>query len=92
MLIRRKHRRVDEFGDPISEGHYSLPSIPGATLTGIRTIISGKTAGSTQVLSRRGEPLTMDEAQREEELGLIRVVEDGDTPQLSKPTFDSRIL
>ena len=92
MLNRRKQRRVDEFGDLISERHYSLPSIPGATLTGIRTMISGKTAGSTQVQSRRGDPHSVDEAQKEEELGLINVVQDRGTLQSIKPSFDSRIV
>ena len=82
MINRRKQRRVDEFGDVISEGHYSLPSIPGATLTGIRTIIGGKTAGSTQALSKRGDLVSVDEAQIEP--SLIRVVSDLDMHQSVK--------
>ena len=83
ILNRRKQRKVDEFGDPISEGHYTLPSIPGGTLTGIRTMIGGKTAGTTQVLSTRVDPLSVDEAQKEE-LGLVGVVSDVDKPQSVK--------
>lgn len=78
MLNRRKQRRVDQFGDPISDSHYSLPSIPGATLTGMRTMISRMTARSTQALSTRGDLLSVDEAQKEEEPGSIKVVIDFD--------------
>ncbi|KAL8724159.1 MAG: hypothetical protein Q9181_006953 [Wetmoreana brouardii] len=76
MFNRKKQRRVDEFGDTIADEHYSLPSIPGATLTGIRTMIGGMTARSTQALSTRDDLLSVDEAQKEEEPGLIRVVND----------------
>lgn len=78
MFNRRKQRRVDEFGDSISEEHYSLPSIPGATLTGMRTMIGGVTVRSTQALSTHNDLLSVDEAQKEEEPGLIRVINDFD--------------
>lgn len=79
LLNRRKQRKVDEFGDPISDEHYSLPNIPGATLTGIRTIIGRVTARSTQALSTRGDLHSVNEAQ--EEPGLIKVVSDFDAHQ-----------
>lgn len=79
LFYRRKQRRVDEFGDTISEEHYALPRIPGATLTGMRTMIGGVGGRSTQALSTRGDLLSVDEAQKEEEEpGLIRVVHDFD--------------
>ena len=59
---RRKQRRVEEFGDSIPGERYSLPSIPGVTLTGMRTMIGGKSATSTQPLSTRGDLLSVDEA------------------------------
>ena len=74
-------RRVDEFGDTIPDEHYSLPGIPGATLTGMRTIIGGKTMNSTQAMSTRGDLISVDEAQKEEEPGLIKVVSDIDMHQ-----------
>lgn len=81
IFNRRKQRRVDEFGDPISNEHYPLPSIPGATLTGIRTMISGITARSTQVQSRHADSLSVDEARKEGERGLISVFSDLDMHQ-----------
>jgi len=78
MANRKKQRRVDEFGDTIPDEHYSLPGIPGATLTGMRTMIGGRTGRSTQALSTRGDLLSVEEAQKEEEPGLIRVVNDFD--------------
>lgn len=78
---RRKLRRVDEFGDTVPDEHYSLPSTPGATLTGMRTIIGGKTRKSMQALSTRGDLTSIDEAQEEEEPGQIKVVSDTDMHQ-----------
>lgn len=75
MFSRRKLRRVDEFGDPISDEHYSLPSIPGATLTGMRTMIGGMR------LSTRHDLLSVAEGPNEEEPGLIRVVNNFDLHQ-----------
>ncbi|KAL8724605.1 MAG: hypothetical protein Q9166_007852 [cf. Caloplaca sp. 2 TL-2023] len=81
MLNRRKQRRVDEFGDTIPDEHYSLPSIPGATLTGMRSIIGRITARSTQALPTSGNSHSVDEAGKEEEPGLIRVVNKFDMHQ-----------
>ena len=81
LFSRRKVRKVDEFGDTIQDEHYSLPSIPGATLTGMRTIIGGKPVRSTQALSTRGHLSSVDEAPKEEDPGLIRVVSDFDMHQ-----------
>ena len=78
MFNRRKQRRVDEFGDTIPDEHYSLQGIPGATLTGMRTMIGGVTVRSTQALSTHNDLLSVDEAQKEEEPGLIRVINDFD--------------
>lgn len=75
LFSRRKQRRVDEFGDTIPDEHYSLPSIPGATLTGMRTMIGGTT------LSTRHDLLSVDERQKEEEPGVIRVIDDIDIHQ-----------
>ena len=81
LLNRKQQRRVDEFGDPISDEYYSLPRIPGATLTGMRTMIRGITTRSTHALSTRGDLLSVDEAQKAEEPGSIRVVNDFDMHQ-----------
>ena len=78
---RRKQRRVDEFGQTISDEQYSLPSIPGGTLTGMRTIIGGKTAMSTQALSTRGDLSSVDEAHKEEQPGSIKVTDEISTHQ-----------
>lgn len=83
ILNRRKQRRVDEFGDTISDESHQLPSIPGATLTGIRTMISGKKAMVTKMLSGRGDLVSIDETQKEkegeeDESSLVKVVSDPD--------------
>ena len=88
LLSRKKQRKVDEFGDTISDGHYSLPSIPGATMTGIRTVIGKMSPGSTQVMSRGGGLLSVDEVQ-EEEPRVIRVVNDFDMHQSIKSESNS---
>lgn len=72
LFNRRKQRRVDEFGNPILDEDPSLPSIPGATLTGMRTMISGMATKVTQTLSGRGDVQFVDETQ--EELRGIKVV------------------
>ncbi|KAL8780986.1 MAG: hypothetical protein Q9213_006215 [Squamulea squamosa] len=81
MLNRRKQRRVDEFGDTISDGLYSLPSIPGATLTGMSSIIGRISARSTKVLTTRSGLPSVDEAEDEKEPGLIKVVNEFDLHQ-----------
>lgn len=81
-LFSRKKKRVDQFGDTITDDRYSLPSIPRATLTGMRTFIGGgKTAKSTQALSTRGDLLSVNEVQEVEEPGSIKVVNDFDVHQ-----------
>ncbi|KAL9597823.1 MAG: hypothetical protein Q9219_004900 [cf. Caloplaca sp. 3 TL-2023] len=67
MLDRKKQCRVDEFGDPISDEENSLPSIPSATLSGLRSIIGRMTVWSTQALSTRGGTVYVEETQKEEE-------------------------
>lgn len=74
LFSRRKQRRVDEFGDTIVDNNYSLPSIPGATLTGIRTIIGGLTGKSTRALSTHDDLVSVDEAQIEESPSTKKVV------------------
>ena len=81
MVNRKKQRRVNEFGETISAEPYSLPSVPGATLTGIRSIISGKRARSKMVLSGRGDLLSSDETQKEDNPVVIKAVNDSDTHQ-----------
>ena len=76
-LLSRKKCRVDEFGDPVLDAHYSLPRIPGATLAGIRTIIGGKTADSTQALSSCAGLIVADETQEMEPIAN-RVADDSD--------------
>ena len=78
---RRKLRRVDEFGDTIQDEHCPLPSTPGVLLTGMHTVVGGKTRKSTQALSTHGDLISVDEAQKEEEPGLIQVVTDIDMHQ-----------
>ncbi|MCJ1334605.1 hypothetical protein MMC10_011317 [Thelotrema lepadinum] len=74
LIYRKKTHRRDEFGDTIPDtqrGH-SLPSIPGATLTGMRTMIRGMPA-----TSMRDGLLSVDEIP-EENPGTIRMTADFD--------------
>ncbi|KAL8791318.1 MAG: hypothetical protein Q9195_005937 [Heterodermia aff. obscurata] len=81
LISRKKMRRVDEFGDTVQDEHYSLPNIPGATLTGMRTFIGDMTTKSTQVLSTHGYLISLNEVHQEEEPGLIRFVNNFDMHQ-----------
>ena len=87
MFNRRKQRRIDEFGNPILTEHDSLPSIPGATLTGMRTVIGGTTttttttATSAQALSGRSDLPSVDQREKDEETVLIKDVHDFDMNQ-----------
>lgn len=66
MFRHKKRRRVDEFGNlAISDENPSLPSIPGATLTGMRTMIRGMTTRLTHAFSVRGNLQSVDETQEE---------------------------
>ena len=70
LLTRKKQRRVDEFGDPVSLGRYSLPRTPSAkaTLIGARTTFDGMPVTSTH-----GDPISINEAHQEkEELDSIK--------------------
>ena len=84
LLNRRMQRRVDEFGNPILDEDYALPSIPGATMTGIRSIIFRMTARTTEVFSGRGDLASIDESQKKEEPGSINAVGDSDVHQYAK--------
>lgn len=68
MLNRKKQPRVDEFGDAIPSKNGSLPSIPSATLSGLRSMIGRISAWPTQVLSTRET--------QEEEAGSVRINDD----------------
>lgn len=72
----RKQTSVDELGNLTLDEDPSLPSIPGATFTGMRTMISGMRTKLTQTLSGRGDAYSVDETQ--EKLDGIKVVTDFD--------------
>ena len=73
---------VDELGNPISDEDSSqLPSIPGATLTGMRTLIGGVRVKSPLPVSGRDGLLSVDEALDKEVPGSIKVVHEFDVHQ-----------
>ena len=79
---RKKQRMVDELGNSISDEDSSqLPSIPGATLTGMRTFIGGVRVKSPLPVSGRDGLLSVDEALDKEEPGSIKVVHEFDVHQ-----------
>ena len=80
---RQQQRRVDEFGDPIPGEGSLLPSIPSATISGLRSAIGRMTAWSTQGLSTRGEQVTVEETQKEE-VGSASTVGDSDSVHIIK--------
>ena len=74
---RKKQRRVDELGNPMSNDDSSpWPMIPSATLTGMRTLIGGVRAESPLPLSGRDGLLSVDDMPEKEEPGSIKVVDE----------------
>ena len=79
---RKKQGRVDKLGNPTSNDDSSpWPTIPSATLTGMRTLIGGARGKSPLPLSGRDGLLSVDNMPEKEEPGSIKVVDEFEVHQ-----------